>query len=127
DILSLHNQYRASHHAQPLSWSSSLESSAQSWANNLAGGCAFYHSGTQGVGENLAAGRRYSDWAQAASAWYQEINQYNFGSPGFSEATGHATQMLWMGTTELGCATAVSANGCSLRTVYACHYNPPGE
>ncbi|GLI60506.1 hypothetical protein VaNZ11_002669 [Volvox africanus] len=125
DVLSLHNRYRAAHHAAALDWSPSLVSSAQNWANNLANGCAFYHSGMQGVGENLAAG--YRDWAGVTDAWYQEVNQYSYANPGFSEATGHATQMLWIDTSEMGCATAQSPAGCWQRTVYVCHYNPPGN
>ncbi|GLC43439.1 hypothetical protein PLESTF_001296700 [Pleodorina starrii] len=125
DILALHNQYRATHNAPPLSWSAALVSSAQDWANGLAGSCGFYHSGTQGLGENLAAG--YTSWSEVASTWYQEINSYNFANPGFSEATGHAMQMLWVATREVGCAVAATPSGCWERNVYVCHYSPPGN
>ncbi|PNH04104.1 Cell wall protein PRY3 [Tetrabaena socialis] len=125
DALSLHNQYRAAHHAAPLSWSSSLESSAQSWASQLASGCQFSHSGWTGLGENLAAG--YNTWADAAFAWYDEIRQYNYAAASFNGATGHATQMLWLATTEVGCAVVASAPGCWQRNVFVCHYTPPGN
>ena len=34
---------------------------------------------------------------------------------------GHATQILWMETTELGCAT----DTCDSTTLLVCNYNPP--
>jgi hypothetical protein len=54
-------------------------------------------------------------------AWYDEIKLYNFNGGDFSEATGHATQMLWKGSTQLGCGWAP---GCQL---LVCHYDPPGN
>lgn len=72
DILSLHNSYRARHSAPPMSWSSSLQASAQQWSNHLAAACSFYHSSSSGVGENLAYGQR--DWTQVAAAWYDEVS-----------------------------------------------------
>lgn len=50
--LSSHNDFCASHDASPLTWSSSLATAAQTWANN----CVFEHSGGSlgPFGENLA-------------------------------------------------------------------------
>ncbi|KAL6755130.1 CAP domain-containing protein [Haematococcus lacustris] len=120
DILALHNAYRAAHSAPALSWDSQLQSKAQSWANNLASNCQFYHSGS---GENLASG--FASWADAAYAWYVEYEQYNYNAPGYSAAVGHFTQMVWLGTTKLGCATANSK--CSQGVIYVCQYDPPGN
>ncbi|KAJ9524064.1 hypothetical protein QJQ45_022501, partial [Haematococcus lacustris] len=120
DILALHNAYRAAHSAPALSWDSQLQSKAQSWANNLASNCQFYHSGS---GENLASG--FASWADAAYAWYVEYKQYNYNAPGYSAAVGHFTQMVWLGTTKLGCATADSR--CSQGVIYVCQYDPPGN
>ncbi|KAJ9523888.1 hypothetical protein QJQ45_020087, partial [Haematococcus lacustris] len=120
DILALHNAYRAAHSAPALSWDSQLQSKAQSWANNLASNCQFYHSGS---GENLASG--FASWADAAYAWYVEYKQYNYNAPGYSAAVGHFTQMVWLGTTKLGCATANSK--CSQGVIYVCQYDPPGN
>jgi hypothetical protein len=57
---------------------------------------------------------------------------YNFSTPGFSAATGHATQVLWVGSTQLGCAVAtrcetVSGLDQSLNTLVVCRYAPPGN
>jgi hypothetical protein len=54
-------------------------------------------------------------------AWYDELASYSYGNGGFSEATGHATQLLWKGSTQLGCGYAP---GCKL---LVCRYNPPGN
>jgi hypothetical protein len=53
-MLKRHNEYRAKHGVPALTASSSLDLSALSWAQNLASTGSFQHSGTQGVGENLA-------------------------------------------------------------------------
>jgi hypothetical protein len=40
--------------------------------------------------------------------WYNEVKDYNFNNPGFGGSTGHFTQLVWVGTTELGCGVAIS-------------------
>lgn len=39
----------------------------------------------------------------------------------YSSASGHFSQMVWKGTTQLGCGYSA---GCKM---YVCHYNPPGN
>lgn len=53
-------------------------------------------------GENLAFG--YPDPTAAVSAWGDEGQKYNYNLPGFSEETGHFTQLVWRATREVGCA-----------------------
>jgi hypothetical protein len=54
-------------------------------------------------GENLAFG--FSNASSAIEAWGDEREYYNFDKPtGFSEKTGHFTQLVWKSTTEVGCA-----------------------
>lgn len=113
-VLDMHNSLRAKHGVGALSWSSELQNSAQRWAD----GCAFEHSHS-GVGENL--GLNYPDFSSVVQSWYDEIYQYNYQSGGFSAATGHATQLLWKGTAQLGCGYQTS---CGL---YVCQYNPAGN
>jgi len=53
------------------------------------------------TGENLAAG--YANASASVDAWGLEREQYNWAKPGFSEATGHFTQLVWSNTTSVGC------------------------
>jgi hypothetical protein len=53
------------------------------------------------TGENLAAG--YANASASVDAWGLEREEYNWNKPGFSEATGHFTQLVWSNTTTVGC------------------------
>ena len=119
-----HNRYRAKHCAAALSWSAKLAAVAQRWANSLRDrGCAFGHSGGS-YGENLAAGTSGTlDAESVVKMWYDEVAQYRFPDGGFSMKTGHFTQVVWRGTSQLGCARA----RCSGIDVWVCQYDPPGN
>ncbi len=53
-LVNLHNIERSAIGVKNLTWSASLANSSQDWANYLAANSKFVHSGTSGVGENLA-------------------------------------------------------------------------
>ena len=119
DILEIHNRYRAKHCAPALVWDRKLEQVAQAWANR----CEFEHSRTK-YGENLAAGTHGALTAErAVGMWYDEVKLYRFGKGGFSMETGHFTQLVWKGTTRLGCAMA----RCPEWDLWVCNYDPPGN
>ena len=60
-------------------------------STNRAYNCAFMHSPNK-WGENLAIANLAP--GSIAQLWYtQEVCKYNFSNPGFSEATGHFTQV----------------------------------
>lgn len=122
DILNSTNFYRYEHNATALTWNVSLASYAQSWASR----CQWQHSGGP-YGENLAAG--YPDVAAAVDGWGDERGKYNFQTPtGFSEATGHFTQLVWKGTTSTGCAAAnCTGKGGMDGFFLVCEYYPPGN
>jgi len=119
-----HNRYRAKHCAAALSWSAKLAAVAQRWANSLRDrGCAFGHSGGS-YGENLAAGTSGTlDAESVVKMWYDEVAQYRFPDGGFSMKTGHFTQVVWRGTTQVGCATS----RCNGMDIFVCEYNPAGN
>ena len=48
---------------------------------------------------------------RAAEMWYEEIKDYRFNNPGFGSKTGHFTQVIWVGSREIGLAKATSSNG----------------
>ena len=119
-----HNKLRAKHCAPPLAWSPRLADIAQKWADTLrAKHCAFEHSGGQ-TGENLAAGTIGAlDPAGTVDYWYSEIKAYNFRSGGFSEQTGHFTQVVWKSTTAVGCGHSQ----CNGMDIWVCEYDPAGN
>jgi Cysteine-rich secretory protein family len=121
-ILNSTNIFRDQHNATPLMWNSSLADAASSWASN----CQFEHSGGP-TGENLAIG--YPDMASAIDAWGNERDLYDFNGPtGFSEETGHFTQLVWKATTSLGCAASDCSGKNSLKGfLVVCEYSPSGN
>lgn len=44
------------------------------------------------------------------SGRYNEVVEYTWTQPGFSPATGHFTQVVWRGSSMLGCAAQVCLN-----------------
>ncbi|MCU0677534.1 MAG: CAP family protein [Myxococcota bacterium] len=123
-ILAAHNRLRAMHCAPPMRWSERIASSAQAWADELAQrGCGLEHS-SGSYGENLAAGYAgHLDAEGVAQMWYREVADFDFTNGGFSMETGHFTQLVWVGSTELGCGQAT----CNGLDVWVCQYGPPGN
>ena len=123
-MVDAHNAARAKHCAAPLTWSPKLAKVAQAWANKLRdNNCAFDHSHGQ-YGENLAAGTTgYMDPNAVVAMWYEEIKDYDFTNPGFSMNTGHFTQVVWKGTSAVGCGMAQ----CKGMDVWVCNYDPAGN
>jgi pathogenesis-related protein 1 len=119
-----HNLVRAKHCAPALTWSSTLATVAQKWADSLkAQGCKFGHSGGQ-YGENLAAGSEGAlDPEAVVRMWYDEIAKYHFPDGGFSMETGHFTQVVWRGTAQVGCGHTL----CNGMDIFVCNYDPAGN
>lgn len=117
-MLNAHNALRAKHGVPALSWSGSLAKTAQAWADR----CVFEHSSTN-YGENLAQGTGDYSGADAVNDWYGEISAYDFNNPGFSDATGHFTQVVWKSTKKVGCGVAQCSDGA----LYVCNYEPAGN
>lgn len=109
DILAAHNAKRDLHGVPHLKWNSDLAKYAADYAASSfsCDNVKLIHSGGP-YGENLAAG--YSGGTSPVEAWYNEIDSYNFDKPGFSEATGHFTQVVWKSTSEVGCARVTCNN-----------------
>ncbi|XP_048580166.1 Golgi-associated plant pathogenesis-related protein 1 isoform X2 [Nematostella vectensis] len=125
DILKTHNDYRAQHGTKALKWNARLASEAQSWAENLAQRNAIQHSSSREYGESIAymsgavlTGRKATDM------WYGEVDKYRFENPGFSTSSGHFTQVVWAGSTEMGAGKATSSSGAHF---VVARYTPPGN
>ena len=131
EILNRHNYYRSTVNGENipnLKWSSTLATSAQSYADYLGDNNLFEHSGGL-YGENLAAGQ--PSWTSALDAWGSEKSHFIYAPFGndASDTTywgdgGHYTQIIWKTTTECGCG---SASHPTYRTVYVCQYSPAGN
>ncbi|KAK6532163.1 hypothetical protein TWF694_003323 [Orbilia ellipsospora] len=119
-MLNYHNQARAHHGVTALTWNTTLAAAALKSASK----CVFAHTANNKYGENIAAGT-YTNPAFYAALWYNEGSLYNFSKPGFSEATGHFTQVVWRGTKQLGCAW-VKCPG-DFPWYLFCEYSPAGN
>merc|ERR1711972_360202 len=93
DSLRAHNAYRSKHGVPALKLSDKINAVAQE------------------------QGQRSVD------SWYSEIKDYKFENPGYSQETGHFTQVVWKGSTELG--VGVGQKGS--KVVVVANYSPPGN
>merc|ERR1712189_166081 len=116
DSLAAHNAYRAKHGVAALKLNSKLNALAQEWADHLIAENAFEHRPNNANGENIymSSGRAAQEQAQGAvDSWYSEIKDYTFGkepSRG-GPVTGHFTQVVWKGSTEVGVGVAQEGQG----------------
>jgi uncharacterized protein YkwD len=108
----------------PVAWSDELADAAQAWTEHLRDSrkCGLLHSDTRD-GENLAAGEDM-DAGHAVSLWAAEIDRFTY-SPEyeFDPSSGHYSQVVWRGTTDIGCGRAT----CGRRAVVVCRYRPAGN
>ncbi len=118
-VLNSTNTYRTQHNASALSWNKTLADYASGYLHDVT--CDFKHSGGP-YGENLAMG--YRNATDSVNAWGDERRKYDFGEPGFSEETGHFTQLVWRATKGVGCGRRL----CGDKGWYlVCEYWPPGN
>jgi hypothetical protein len=130
-ILAEHNKYRAKVRVPPLVWSGSLAKGAQRWADTIAALDRMQHSGTSGVGENLAywSGPNASPLRTMIGLWEREKDYFRPGTfPGVSStgnwlSVAHYTQMVWRRTKQVGCG--IGNNGRS--DFLVCWYSPRGN
>ncbi|KAM3423206.1 hypothetical protein BST61_g656 [Cercospora zeina] len=141
-VLIHHNIHRENHSAPGLTWDLDM----YRYAKDLAQRCNFQHNtsiGGGGYGQNLAAGVKEDNiTASITDLWYgSEFNAYDPKWYGTSEpdmsnfaAFGHFTQVVWKGTTAVGCYVAdcsktglvgVGRNVPPYLTV--CNYKAPGN
>jgi len=122
ECLEAHNKLRAKHGAPPMTLNKQLCDMATDYANGLAAKDSFAHASPEerkipqgNVGENLAMEMTSSPQGFKAEPmvmrWYDEVKDYNFGNPGFNPKTGHFTQVVWKGSTELGIGLATYKSG----------------
>lgn len=121
-ILNSTNTYREQHSAANVTYNTTLSTFASTYLSSVQGSCTFAHSGGP-YGENLALG--YPDVVAAVDAWGNERREYDFDHPGFTEQTGHFTQLVWKNTTAVGCGRVECGGGKGWYLV--CEYWPRGN
>lgn len=124
------NNYRDKHGVPRLMWDNTIANFSQKWSNYLLANNMFAHSGSQLYGENLAYFRGYGvDLLTlvklAIDLWYEEIKLYDFNNPGFTEATGHATCLLWKNSTKFGIGFSFNRTKQIVDVVF--NSSPPGN
>ncbi len=126
DLITAHNEYRRLHCAQPVVWSPALAAIAQRWADHLRGRqCSLQHNPDTTCGENLTYDSPSGSLApeEVVQGWYSEVGKYSFQNPQYHPGAGHFTQVVWAGTTRIGCGVA----HCPNADVWVCNYDPPGN
>lgn len=122
--LARHNVFRCMHGARALRWSSTVEAHARSWARHLQSVGHMVHGGGHHEGQNLYQTSGHVNPVSAVNAWYNEIRHTPGGRgalSSYSGSTGHYSQVVWRGTTHVGCAQSPN------RKFYVCNYSPAGN
>ncbi len=132
-LLAIHNRERRATGAQPLVWDNALAAAAASYGPALERLGKLAHSPAdtrQGQGENLWMGTRDAyELEEMAEGWAAEKSLFRPGIfPSVSRSgnwsdVGHYTQMIWKGTTRIGCAVRKARKWDFL----ICRYSPPGN
>ncbi|CAM9703874.1 unnamed protein product [Ectocarpus fasciculatus] len=131
ELVDLHNEARCVHGADPLGWSNPVTSSAAEHAVRLTNTCTsgLYHTTQEqsnGYGENL-----FMCWGTDtcySHEWAMEtlyVNEVQYDT--VLEYEGHATQILWKSTKNVGCVLAGCTNGGTPYTFLVCQYDPAGN
>ncbi|KAL4873719.1 CAP domain-containing protein [Aspergillus spectabilis] len=139
NVIYSHNVHRANHSSTDLTWSADLEASAQT----LAARCVYQHDTSingGGYGQNIGYGTSSDDVAVMISnlMYNDEVgyfeNLYGQASPDMSlfEKWGHFSQIVWKGTTQVGCATVTcnslgNVDSGTAVPFTVCNYSPPGN
>jgi hypothetical protein len=132
-MLAAHNVTRVGVGIAPLAWDQRLAAQAAAYAAQMARSNAFGHAaqvGYEQVGENLWMGTRGAfRFEDMANNWRDERRLFKRAAIPYASRTGrfedvgHYTQMIWRGTTHLGCGLA--SNGRDEFLV--CRYWPAGN
>lgn len=124
------NSYRNRNQAPPMAWDDTITTFSQQWSYTLDASNTFVHSHNPLYGENLAYFQGYGTdvitlLQKSIDNWYNEIALYDFNNPGFSEATGHFTALVWKSSTMFG--MGISINPATSTAYVVLNTFPPGN
>jgi pathogenesis-related protein 1 len=149
-VLDVHNEARGKVCLGKLEWDEAAAAAAQQYIDNRGGQCpsdhssqssrdasyksfggvcadpAFKYCSTAMLGENIASGSiGYYSAAELATLWVDEKSDFACGKlPSFQSNSGHYSQIVWSGTTKVGCGIRDCPDGF---TTLLCNYYPPGN
>ncbi|OKL55793.1 hypothetical protein UA08_08857 [Talaromyces atroroseus] len=139
-VIEAHNIHRANHSASDLIWNSTLAESALALANT----CNYGHNTDLGpaanYGQNIAFGVAAADVDEIITNMMYNDEMMNYeglygeASPSMSDfdSWGHFSQIVWVDTTSVGCATVtcdpLGNSGSSMSLPFTvCNYYPAGN
>jgi uncharacterized protein YkwD len=139
-VVDHHNVHRANHSAPALEWDSALASTAA----KIAATCVYAHSmdvDGGNYGQNIAAGVEANNVSAVITELFYNgevgyyTNLYGQANPDMTnfEKWGHFSQLVWKGTTKVGCATQYCSGGLANVGQYVsphftvCNYGAPGN
>eukprot|EP00904_Undaria_pinnatifida_P001107 jgi/Undpi1/10998/HiC_scaffold_30.g13298.m1 len=128
-LLELHNEARCLHNADALTYSDDVATSAMAHAGVLTSSCGdIFHSQSEdrsGYGENLyLCGTTGSVTCYSPEGAMEALYETEIQADSVEDYGGHATQILWKSTTELGCAVLSCDSDVFMYTYLVCQYNP---
>lgn len=136
-LLAIHNRERSATGARPLVWDSALAAASASYGPAIERLGKLAHSPASarpGQGENLWMGTRDAyELEEMAGGWAAERSLFRPGIFPDVSASGnwsdvaHYTQMIWKGTTRVGCAVRKSRKWDYLICRYSPHGNVVGQ
>ena len=126
EMLAAHNVVRQKTGVPPLKWSNKLAARAEEWAKTLATTGASRMQGIPGQNIGYTSPAGTAKGAAIVAAWAAEASNYDHEKNTCIDPKlrcNHYTQVVWRGSTSLGCATARDAQ----RDIWVCDYDPPGN
>jgi len=123
EMLDLHNMYRCMAGVPALQWDDTLQKQAQSWAESGNTGHSTSLGAFKTYGENMQYNCPTATPKSATDWWYDEIKKYSESSPGQSS---HYTQMVWKGSTKIGCGKGKVTSGCT-GDMWVCQFTKMGN
>ncbi len=130
-VVARHNAIRQElYSGADVSWSTTIASTAQAYAEVLATKGTMEHDPDTPYGENLAIATYNIDYTISTNMWYEEKSDYDYASNSCIDGAmcGHYTQIIWKDSTEIGCGSAIIKTGrFENGVIVVCRYNPSGN
>jgi pathogenesis-related protein 1 len=131
-----HNEVRAAHGVDPLSWDPALAAIALAWAERCVdqedpAGLIDHNPGRSDgygayVGENVYGSGGAASGAGAVRTWASEESVYDYEANSCAGVCGHYTQIVWADTTKVGCGLHL-CDGLTYGNTIVCDYAPGGN